>query len=71
MKYVPLYLCSLLAATSQFSIFIGQAEKMLKACVMQHAQTHKVQMSGPTVHSYTVIKHLLDQNSFPQVSVSM
>ena len=32
----------------------GLAERMLITCVMRHAWTHKFQMSGPTVHSYTV-----------------
>ena len=29
---------------------------MVMICVMQHAWTPKFQLSGPTVHSYTVIK---------------
>ena len=28
---------------------------MLLTCVMRHAWTHKLQMSGPTVYSYTVV----------------
>ena len=31
------------------------AERMLITCVMRRAWTHILQMSGPTVHSYTVI----------------
>ena len=27
---------------------------MVIACIMQHLQTHKRQMSGPTVHAYRV-----------------
>ena len=30
------------------------AERMVITCVMRHAWTHKRQMSGPTVHSYTM-----------------
>ena len=30
------------------------AEKMLITCVMRNAQAHKLQWSGPTVHSSTV-----------------
>ena len=48
MQHVTLCLCSLLAATSQFSIPIGRkcnwlAEKMLITCVMRHARLQKLQ----------------------------
>ena len=52
--YVYADLCSLLAATGQFSILIGQ-NMQLTGChngnEMRHAQTPKFQLSGPTVHS--------------------
>ena len=57
MFYVYADLCSLLAATSQFSILIGQ-KMQLTGChndEMRNAWTPKFQLSGPTVHSYTVI----------------
>ena len=48
------------------SVFIGQkmqltgwANWMLITCVMRHARTHKLQLSSPTVHSYTVIQTYL------------
>ena len=42
-QHVPLCLCSWLA------------EKMLITCVMRNARAHKLQWSGPTVHSFTVV----------------
>ena len=42
--YVYADLCSLLAAT------------MVMRCVMRPARTPKFQLSGPTVHSYTVVQ---------------
>ena len=59
-QHVPLCLRSLLAANSQFTVFIGHKMqltenelRMLITCVMRHARTYKLQISGPTVHSYT------------------
>ena len=54
--YVYADLCSLLAATSQFSILTGQKMQltgaiMVMRCVIRHARTLKFQLSGPIVHS--------------------
>ena len=54
--YVYANVCSLLAATSQFSILIGQ-NMQLTGCHNgnemrnAHARTPKFPLSGPTVHS--------------------
>ena len=53
---VALLLCSLQAATSQFSIAIGQKMQLTgwhnaNDVLMRYAWTHKLQLCGPTVHS--------------------
>ena len=56
-QHVPLCLCSLRAAPSQFSVSIGRKIQLAGITyVMRYARTHKLQMSGPTVHLYTVVK---------------
>ena len=57
----PMFICSLLAGTSQFSVFVGQkmhwlAERILITCVMRHVRTHKLQMSEPTVHFLSCVR---------------
>ena len=56
MQHGALLLCSLLAATRQFIVLIGQ--KMQLTCcrdgnemrIMRYAWTHKLQLSGPAAH---------------------
>ena len=35
---------------------------------MRHARTHKLQLSGPTVHSYTVTKPVANSRTFAETS---
>ena len=47
-------LCSFLAATNQFSVLIGQKMQLTgwhNGNEMRYAWTHKLQLSGPAVHS--------------------